>query len=334
MYDEFKKALDSAGSILIIQAENPDGDSLGSALALEEILGDAGKKTHLFCAIDIPKYLRYLEGWSRVTNEWPRSFDLAIIVDTASAALLEKTFVPEQLASLEKNPVAVLDHHATTGTLPFDSINILDEKAVATCELVYEIAKSLKYKINTNAAEYLCAGILSDSLGLTTANTTASSIRVLSELVEIGVSLSELELRRRELMKKSAEILAYKGELLQRVDYHLDGQLATVHIPWEEIEQYSDQYNPSVLVLDEMRLVEGVKLAVAFKTYPDGKITGKLRANPEAPIAEKVAGFFGGGGHLYSAGFKIYEDNFDAVKNEFIGAADKTLKEIEHDKTV
>jgi phosphoesterase RecJ-like protein len=135
-------------------------------------------------------------------------------------------------------------------------------------------------------------------------------------------------------MKKSAEILAYKGELLQRVDYHLDGQLATVHIPWEEIEQYSDQYNPSVLVLDEMRLVEGVKLAVAFKTYPDGKITGKLRANPEAPIAEKVAGFFGGGGHLYSAGFKIYEDNFDAVKNEFIGVADKTLKEIEHDKTV
>jgi bifunctional oligoribonuclease and PAP phosphatase NrnA len=100
-----------------------------------------------------------------------------------------------------------------------------------------------------------------------------------------------------------------------------------VHIPWDEIAEYSDLYNPSVLVLDEMRLVEGVKLAVAFKTYPDGKITGKLRANPDAPIAETVAGYFGGGGHLYSAGFKIYDEDFDKVKHEFIGAVDKIFSQ-------
>ena len=65
--------------------------------------------------------------------------------------------------------------------------------------------------------------------------------------------------------EKSPEILAYKGELIGRIEYFLDGKLALVHIPWNEIQSYSDQYNPSMLVLDEMRLVEGVEAGVAIK---------------------------------------------------------------------
>jgi phosphoesterase RecJ-like protein len=124
-------------------------------------------------------------------------------------------------------------------------------------------------------------------------------------------------------MKKSPEILAYKGELIGRIEYFLDGKLALVHIPWDDIQQYSDQYNPSVLVLDEMRLVEGVELGVAIKTYPDGKVTGKLRAN--IPIAEQVAGYFGGGGHVYASGFRAYE-SYDTIVKELIEATDKALK--------
>jgi phosphoesterase RecJ-like protein len=125
-------------------------------------------------------------------------------------------------------------------------------------------------------------------------------------------------------MKKPAEILEYKGRLLERIEYFLDGKLALIHIPWEEIQQYSDLYNPSVLVLDEMRLVEGVEIGVAIKTYPDGKLTGKLRAN--TPIAEQVAGFFGGGGHPYASGFRVYED-YDKIVKELIDATDKALNE-------
>ena len=127
-------------------------------------------------------------------------------------------------------------------------------------------------------------------------------------------------------MKKSADILAYKGRLLERIEYSLDGQLATVHIPWEEIAEFSDQYNPSVLVLDEMRLVIGVKIAIAFKTYPDGKLTGKIRSN--YPIAEQVAGFFGGGGHKYAAGFRVFE-SYDKIMTELIGATDKAIIDYE-----
>ena len=125
-------------------------------------------------------------------------------------------------------------------------------------------------------------------------------------------------------MKKAPEILKYKGALIQRIEYFLDGALALVHIPFEDIQAYSDKYNPSVLVLDEMRLVEQVEVAIAVKTYPDGKLTGKLLTN--APVAATIAGFFGGGGHNYAAGFRIYE-TYDAAIKEIIDATDKALKE-------
>jgi len=128
-------------------------------------------------------------------------------------------------------------------------------------------------------------------------------------------------------MKKSPEILKYKGVLIERIEYLLDGKLALIHIPWEEIQQYSDQYNPSVLVLDEMRLVEGVEIGVAIKTYPDGKLTGKLRSN--TPISAAVAGFFGGGGHQYAAGFRVYE-SLDKIIPELLTATDKALKDYEN----
>ena len=102
MYEEFKKQVDAAQTITVIQAENPDGDSLGTALALEEILTDLGKTVHLYCPVDIPKYLRYAKGWDRITDEFAFGDDLYIIVDTASKTLLEKALVPENLAQLEK----------------------------------------------------------------------------------------------------------------------------------------------------------------------------------------------------------------------------------------
>lgn len=333
MFKDAKTEIEAAKNIVVIQAENPDGDSLGSALALEEILGDLGKQVTMYCPVDIPKYLRYLKGWDRVVLDLPRDFDLSIIVDTASATLLDRAIAPANLAQLKAKPSIVIDHHLTEGTIPFDHIAVLDPKMVATGELIYKLAKEAGWKVNPQAAEDLAISILSDSLGLVTSNTTANSIHTVGYLVENGANLTNIDTRRREFMKKSPEMLAYKGELLKRIEYHVDGQLALVHIPWEEIAKYSDQYNPSVLVLDEMRLVHDVRVAIAIKTYPDGKLTGKLRANPDSGVAESIAGFFGGGGQPYSAGFRTYTDDYEKVKAELIGAVDKILNEFDANKT-
>ena len=328
MFDSAYSLLSSAKKIVVIQGENPDGDSLGSALALEEILGDAGTEVVLYCAIDMPKYLGYITGWDRVSKDFPYDADAAVIVDTSSEALLMKALeVRGVRAFLESHPVLVIDHHqASDDKLPFPHESLLDDTAVATTEVIYRMAVDKGLAINPTAAEQLFIGIQSDSLGLTTQNTTAASYEAAAALVGLGAHPSDIESRRREYMKKPADILAYKGELIGRIEYHLEGILATVHIPWADIEEYSDRYNPSILVLDEMRLVDSVKIAVAIKTYPDGKLTGKIRAN--VPIAHHVAGFFGGGGHEYSAGFKVFEA-YDTVMNELIDAVNRAVVEYE-----
>lgn len=320
--EEAAVLINNAQKIVVIQAENPDGDSLGSSLALEELLSDLGKEVSLYCPVEIPKYLRYMSGWDRVDTTFDTKANLAIIVDTSADVLLSKVLeTPGVRHFLETHPVAVIDHHASESTLSFDH-TLVTETAAATGEVIYHIATANQWTISQQAAEHLLAAILSDSLGLSTQSVTGTTLRVAANLVEFGAAPSTIEARRRQFMKKSPEILAYKGELIGRIEYFLDGKLALVHIPWEDIQKYSDQYNPSVLVLEEMLLVEGVSVAVAIKTYPDGKITGKIRAS--IPCAEQIAGFFGGGGHNYAAGFRAYDD-YDTIVKELIGATDKVV---------
>ena len=332
MFDKAKELVMNATRVVIIQAENPDGDSLGSSLALEEILGDLAKKVVMYCPVNIPTYLGYAKGWDRVVDEFPRDFDLSIIVDTASATLLERAIVPENLALIRQHPSIVVDHHVTEGTIPFEHVAVTDSTRVATGELIYAWAKASDWQVNARAADQLAVSIMADSLGLITENTTSASIRTVAELVDLGASLSDIDLRRREFMRKSPEILAYKGRLIERIEYHVDGVLSLVHIPWEEIAEYSHQYNPSMLVIDEMRLVNNVRVAIALKTYPDGKITGKIRCNSGTKVAEQIAGYFGGGGHAYVAGFRTYSDNYDEVKNDLIGAVGRILTEYDNAK--
>lgn len=326
------EALAAVQRVSIIQAENPDGDSLGSALALEEILGDAGKQVSLFCPVDIPKYLRYAKGWDRVSDEFDFASEAVVIVDTASRTLLEKALTPEVLSHFKKHPVYVIDHHETLSDLPFEHAVISEPKAVSTSEVIYNLAQKNSWPINPQAAEQLLLALMSDSLGLTSEGTTSDAVRMVADLLDRGASIAELEGRRREFMKKTPGILAYKGVLLQRVEYHLEGQLAVVHVTWDEIEKYSDKYNPGALVIDEMRLVEGVKVAVVVKTYPDGRLTGKIRVNPEAKVADTIAGYFGGGGHVYAAGFRVYE-TLEKIMPELIAATDKALTEYHDAKT-
>ncbi|MBR3353591.1 DHH family phosphoesterase [Candidatus Saccharibacteria bacterium] len=335
MYDIFSEFLKDKKRICIIQAENPDGDSLGSALALDYLLNDY--EISLYCPVEIPKYLRYLDDWSRVSIDFDFNADGYIIVDTAAQILLSKLLenpaIKERLISSD---VFVLDHHETEDDIEFGHQGLIQTLPSCT-DLIYRIAREQNLMPATKdvkeedkerfkiVAEYLIAGILSDTLGLTSASTTSELYREVADLLDYGINIAEFEEHRRDFMKKSQRILNYKADLIKKVEYFLDGRLATVHIPWEEIQEYSDEYNPNVLILEELRLVEGVEVAICFKTYPDGKITGKIRTSK--PIADKIAGFFGGGGHPYAAGFRTYDLSYDDAIHETIEAIDKIERE-------
>lgn len=331
MQPSAKSLIENAKKVIIIQAENPDGDSLGSAIALENIIGDLGKDVVMYCPVEIPKYMHYIAGWDRVTNQFDTSADLSIIVDTTADILLTKVLeTPGVRHFFESHDNLVIDHHMTDSNLSFDHTPLV-RPAVASAELIYDLAVESGWTINKEAADSMLIAIMSDSLGLAVQNVTPETYFIAGKLTELGASNCDIEKRRREYMKKSPEILKYKGELIERIEYFLDGKLALVHIPWDDIQKYSDQYNPSVLVLDEMRLVENVEIAVAIKTYPDGRLTGKLRSN--SPISETVAGFFGGGGHEYAAGFRVYE-SIDTIIPELIDATDKAIRGYENDAKI
>ncbi|MEI9913883.1 MAG: DHH family phosphoesterase [Candidatus Saccharibacteria bacterium] len=184
MSDEEKLAesIEKASHILVVQADNPDGDSLGSAIALEQILTGLGKEVTMYCAVNIPVHLHYLTGWSRVTGDLPNNFDLSIIVDTSSAGLLEKI---NGLNQIKTKPCVILDHHQTEGTIDFASL-VINRPVVATGELIYDLAKALNWQLNQEASEMLAISILSDSLGLMSKATTSNSIRIIADLVDGG----------------------------------------------------------------------------------------------------------------------------------------------------
>lgn len=299
--------------ISIIQAENPDGDSLGSALALHELLDN---ETTLYCPVQIPKYLHYLQGYSLVEENFDFAADGYIIVDTSASLLLQKTLSdPTILRHLSTKPVLVIDHHSTPADLPFEH-QLINQQSPAVAETITKLILDSNLSITPLVAEYLYSGIAADTLGLTSASTTADTFRLVATLIDCGLNIEQLENRRHEFLKKTPRIFSYKADLIKRTEYYLDNNLAIVHIPWEDIKEYSNDYNPGSLILEELRFVEGVKVAIAVKTYPDGKITGKIRTT--LPIAEQIAGFFGGGGHAFASGFKTYDSSYQNILTELI----------------
>lgn len=330
LYSQARELIDKAQTIVIIQADNPDGDSLGSALALEEVLGDVGKKTHLYCGVSIPDYLKHIAGWDRVSSDLPSQFDLSIIVDTSALILLEKLETGPYRNWVASKPVVVLDHHgAVVSDIPYATVVVNDDQAVATGEMIFKMAKTFNWKMNLAAMNNIASSILADSLGLMSEGTTANTYRVMAELIEGGVSRPALEEARRQLTKMPEEIYRYKGELISRTSLDSDDRIAYVTIPHDEIMTYSPLYNPGPLIQTDMLQIKNVQVAIVFKHYNDGKVTGSIRCAHGITIAHTLAEHFGGGGHPYAAGFKIVNGkSFSDIKSECLAKAAELLDKL------
>ena len=331
MEDTIREAVEQATRIVIVQADNPDADSLGSALALEHILGDMGKDVVLYCGVNVPEYLRYLTGWDRIVDTMPKQFDLSIIVDASTYTLLEKLTLSGQMAWIESKPCIILDHHATVEhKLDFTDMQLIDGAAASTGQIIFGLSSANNWPIRSAAAEHLMSSILGDTQGLMNDLTTAKTYRVMADLTELGANRPQLEEARREYSKMVKKIYQYKGALLQRTEFVADDRIAVVHVPQAEINEYSPLYNPAALVQFDMLQVRNAALAIVFKTYDDGRITAALRANNGYPICGKLAEHLGGGGHDYAAGFKITDGRpYGEVKAACIRYATELLDTLE-----
>lgn len=326
--DAIQSIVNSARHIVVIQADNPDADSLGTALALESILLQLGKTVSMYCSVDMPTYLRYMNGWDRVSNELPRTFDASIIVDASTMTLLEKFENPEIQGIYTSKPCVVLDHHALTDhPIPFADIVINDSTCASAGQLLYYIAKDLSWPMSHDTYTLIASSILGDTQGLTNELATAETYRVMSELIENGVNRPELEEVRREFSKMPEKIFRYKADLIQRTELYADNQIAMVVVPQHEINEYSPLFNPAPLIQMDALQTKGIRVAIVLKQYDSGKITGSIRANNGCGIAGKIAEHFEGGGHKYASGFKITDNRpLNEIKSECIAYASELLQ--------
>lgn len=305
LYEAAGAIIDEANKIAIIQADNPDGDSLGSALALEHIIGDLGKEPLLYCGVDMPHYLRYMEGWDRVTDELSSGIDAAIIVDTSTPTLLEKLAEQGYDKKLQAIPTVVLDHHSSVEQqISYADVVINDPAKSSTGELLFSLATHHDWPINSQAAEHIMTAILGDTQGLSNDLATPVTYQVMATLIELGANRPALEEKRRVFGKMPEVIYRYKAKLIERTQLAVDNQLAYVVLSQAEINQYSPLYNPAPLIQGDMLQIDGIGVSIVIKQYDDGKLTGSIRANPAYPYAATIAAALGGGGHEYAAGFK------------------------------
>ena len=329
--EQLRALVDAAHKIVVIQADNPDADSLGSALALEHILGDLGKEVFLYCGVDMPGYLRYLRGWDRVQRDLPKDFDVSIIVDASTMTLLEKLTQSGQKGWLSTKPCAVLDHHeAVDNVVPFASVMINDGTRAATGELIYLLAKRLDWPLALPAQECIMTAILGDTQGLTNQLASAGTYHILGDMVGAGVDRPALEELRRSFSKMPVEIYKYKAALIAHTEFSNNHKIASVVVPQVEINQYSPLYNPAPLIQNDMLQAADVAVAIVFKHYDDNRVTAAIRCNPGSGIGAELAKHFGGGGHAYASGFKVVGSRpFNEIRSECLNLATELLDKLD-----
>lgn len=322
-----QKAVEAAQSIVVLQADNPDGDSLASALALEHILSDMGKDVSLYCGVNVPEYLRFMTGWDRVLKTLPSTFDLSIIVDTSAHILLDKLEHSFERPWVNNKPCIVLDHHADVACdIPYATIVCNPPDFVSTGELILEISKALKWSRSIAANECIAHSILADSLGLVSEGTTSNTYRRMADLIDEGVDRAKLEEARRALSKMPESVFRYKATLIERTEFYFDNKIAILIVPEDELFSIGTLYNPKPLILNELAQVQGVEYAILLKVYKN-RLTGAIGSMNREASAANLAEHFGGGGHSYRAGFKLEGDiDVAAIKTEVIQEAMKLLQ--------
>ncbi len=316
------RLVEDAQTVLVLQPEKPDTDSLCSALVLEHLLGDLGKEVVLYGrAEEVPPYISYFPGADRLNDELPSKFDLAILVDAGSAQQVARTLEKHQ-GRLAAKPLVIIDHHATRSPLPFATIDIIDSESAATGELLVKIAHQLKWPLGAAAASLVVPAIMADTLGLTTPSVRANTVQTVADMVRQGANLYELNRARLEAGAMDSEILTLKGRLLQEVEYLLDGRLALLTVDPATLKAYAKRYDPAALVVYDMQHVRGVEIAVVIRNYAP-KIKLSLRAN--GPYAAPVAEAFGGGGHPQASGATIEAGQAEDIRAKVIDVTKEVL---------
>lgn len=291
--EKAKAALNAAQQVIILSHERPDGDAVGSLLALTLSLERAGKNATPVLFEGVPSRFRFLPGADKVTSDIPSGGDLLILVDAAD---LQRTGFP--IETLPRQPDINIDHHPTN--TDFAILNIVNHKASATTEILYDIIPQLGLEIDTEVATNLMTGLITDTIGFRTDNVTPRTLEIASELVGLGAPMAEIYSR--TLNQRSFVSAQYWGKGLSRLERENGILWTSLTIEDRNAVGYPGSDDADLVNL--LATIKGNQVVLIFVEQKGGKVKVSWRSRQGVDVAA-IAFSFGGGGHEQAAGATI-----------------------------
>lgn len=292
-------AIKKAKHIAISGHINPDGDSIGSMLALGLGLQQLGKRVHMISFDGVPVRYRKLPGAGRIIKNLQEPVDLAIAVDCGSKEMLGTTFSSFK----DAGDILEIDHHEFRR--PFGTLSIVDRESAAVGEIIFELLKQLRVDITKPIAQNLMTSIIVETNSFRLPNTRPFTLEVCSALIRKGVNFYKLVNMVFWSKRRSAAILS--GICLSRCKFMMGGRLVWSIIGSKDLKAARGKSEDIDPVPDEMRAIDRVKIAVLFREIDGNMLRVSLRSKGRVNVAE-VAEHYKGGGHFDVAGCNIKND--------------------------
>ena len=282
-----------ADDITIIAHERPDGDAVGSVLALHAALSAVDKKVKPILISGVPGRFQFLPGADAVEKEPPESTDLLIAVDCAAADRFG--IAPDKLP---RTPDINIDHHPTN--TQFAAVNLVYPEAAATTEILYKLLPQWQLPLSEPVSVNLLTGLLTDTIGFRTSNTSPETLSIAADLVAQGAPLSELyDLA---ISRMSFVAANYWGHGLSRLQR--EGGLVWTSLTMEGRRQVGYPGADDADLVNVLMRIEEAEVVVLFVEHSTDQVKISWRANPGVDVSA-IAASFGGGGHKPAAGAMV-----------------------------
>ncbi|HMG34191.1 MAG TPA: bifunctional oligoribonuclease/PAP phosphatase NrnA [Blastocatellia bacterium] len=292
----------------------PDGDGLGSGLALYWILKSLGKDAEVVLHDRVPPAYMVLPGSELVTvqDDLTGAYDAAFIIECSD---VDRPGLP----SLRNQFVINIDHHSTTE--PFGDINWIDSTSAAVGEMIYNLSKALGVEVTKEIAECIYTALLTDTGSFHFSNTTERTLKIASELVRRGVEPARIS----QALYYSYPYSRIKllGMVLSGIERDESGRVAWVTMDRDMMSEADASEEDADGIVNHALSVGDVEAVAFFKELSPGIYRVSLRSKGKTNVA-RIAETFGGGGHKNAAGCRIQGDFCD-VKRQVIEALQASL---------
>ena len=282
---------------LIACHENPEGDAIGSELALALALRKMGKTATVLNSDPVPGNLLFLPGAGTVVFEEDGSrYDVAVVVDCGSP---DRTGRVGQ--ELRKCPLLVnIDHHRTNGDL--GDLALVDPDAAATGLLIHRILSAMGYEIGLDVATNIYVAVLTDTGSFHYGSSSPEAFEVAGEMVRRGVD--PWAVAEQVYETQSARRLRLLGRVLASLEVSADGRVACITTMREDLREFASGKDALEGFINYPRSIVGVEVAVSFREEAGGVFRVSFRSKGRVDVSA-VAARFGGGGHRNAAGCTV-----------------------------